>query len=81
MQYNSLKTSALILFAIREKFEKYWSTLPIIYDLAIIIDPQLKEAYLPNIFYAIYGTDASCFIELHVTRIKIISITFKRLFD
>ena len=55
--------------------------LPIIYGLAIIIDPQLKEAYLPNIFYPIYGSDASYSIEIHATRIKLISITFKRLFD
>ena len=55
--------------------------MPIIYGLAVIIYPRLNEAYLPNIFDAIYGNDASCYIEIHVTRIKLISITFKRLFD
>ena len=78
LQYASIYTFTPILFVIREK---YWSTLPIIYGLAIIIDLRLKEAYLPNIFYAIYCTDASCYIELHVIRIKIISVTFKILFD
>ena len=52
-----------------------------IYGLAIIIDPRLKEAYLPNIFYAIYETDASSSSDIHATRIKLISILFKRLFD
>ena len=55
--------------------------MSIIYGLIVIIDPRLKEAYLPNIFYTIYDIDASCYIEMHVTRIKLISITFKRLFD
>jgi len=55
--------------------------LPVIYDLAAIIDPRLKDAYLPNIFDAIYGCDGSSSIEIHATRIKVISITFKMLFD
>ena len=81
MQYDFVDIFALILFAIKEKIEKHWNTLPIIYGLAVIIDPQLKKAYLLNIFDVIYGNDASCSIELHVTIIKIISIIFKRLFD
>ena len=80
-QYASVDTFIPILIVIREKFEKYWNTLPIIYGLAVIIDPRLKEAYLPNIFDAIYGSDASSCIEIHITRIKLISVTFKRLFN
>ena len=81
LQYASVDTFTPILVAIREKFEKYWNTLPIINGLVIIIDPRLKEAYLLNIFNAIYGSDASSSIEIHATRIKLISINFKRLFD
>ena len=55
--------------------------LLVIYGLAVIIDPRLKEAYLPNIFYTIYDSDASSSIEIHATRIKLISIIFKKLFD
>ena len=80
-QYASVDTFTPILVAIKKKFKKYWNTLPVIYGLAVIIDPQLKEAYLPNIFDAIYGSDASSSIEIHATRIKLISITFKILFD
>ena len=41
-QYSENKSFTLILNAMISKFSKYWMTLPIIFGLAVIIDPRIK---------------------------------------
>ena len=52
--------------------------MSIIFCLAAIIDPCIKQLYLPNIFSTIYG-DIS--LELYSTKIHLTTSTFKYLLN
>ena len=77
-QYSENKSFTLILTTMVSKFSKYWWTLSIIFGLAVIIDPCLKQLYLLNRYGAIYN-DIS--LDIHTSQINIIITTFKVLFD